>query len=194
VRCERYNGAHLKRIAIAGKNSCQLPQRERSIPAARRTIAYAPGIMSKFLQRLFGPKPSIQHAVFGRLILRQGKKGPYWMHDAYAAGELTITIETSEGQAPSAQQVAFFQRITGDLDATFRLVSERLIPTYERNLKRAFPSNWRDIFSLAGIRIPIDGNDRLSWGITFELRADNLGYLFTCYFEHGLIKHVGMDT
>lgn len=147
-----------------------------------------------FLKRLFGPKPSIDHPVFGKLTLLRGKKAPFWMHDSYTDEDPAISIETVNEDPPSEEQVLFYQRITGDLDATFALVASDIVPMFEKWMKRPFPSNWRAAFHFAGVGIPLRGNPNNPWDLTFELHLENKGFLFNCYFENGRVVHVGVDT
>lgn len=151
------------------------------------------GLMG-FIKRLFGSKPSLQHPVFGELTLHHGKMGPYWMHDSYSDDEPSISIDTVGAEPPSPQQVAFYQRITDDLDAAFANVAERVIPEYEKWLQTPFPKDWREAFMFAGVGVPIDGDEKQPWDIAFQLRTNNLGYLFTCSFEGGHLTHLGVDT
>jgi hypothetical protein len=150
--------------------------------------------MMGLFDRLFPPKPSIDHPVFGKISLLRGKNGPYWIHESFSDDEPTISIETKAAEPPSEQQVAFYRRFAGNQDAAFARVAERLAPRYENLLKRSFPENWREAFALAGLGIPYDGNERLPWEMSFQLLTDNKGFLFTCYFENGALVNVGMDT
>ena len=138
--------------------------------------------------------PSLSHPVFGELSLRQGKKGPYWMHDAYEKGDLAISIESRGGEPPSETQAHFYVSVTTDWDATFARVSNQLVPRYESYLRRPFPPEWRSAFMPAGLGVPINGSNDSPWCITFECVTDNAGYLFTCYFEGGLPSGVTVDT
>ena len=149
--------------------------------------------MSLF-NRVFGPKPSIEHPVFGKLTLLRGNKGPFWMHDSYTQDDPSISVGTVNEEPPSQKQVAFYQRITSDLDAAFAKVAPHVVPEYEKWMKRPFPNNWREAFLFAGIGVPLDGNGDNPWDLTFELRTDNKGFLFNCYFENGRVVHVGVDT
>ena len=148
----------------------------------------------KLFKRLFKSKPSIEHDVFGRLILEKGKKGPYWIHESYSSDDPTITIDVLADEPPSEAQVDFYEEIVSNLDQAFELVREKLVPEYERMLGAKWPDSWREIFVFAGIGIPVDGERSSDWDITFELVKDNYGYLFNCYFENGNIVHVGIDT
>jgi hypothetical protein len=148
----------------------------------------------RLLKRFFGAKPTIEHPVFGKLTLRQGKKAPYWMHDSYSDSDLAISVETTDEDPPSDDEVAFYNRIINDLDAAFEMVAPHVVPEYEKWMKRQFPSNWREAFQFAGIGIPLRGNGDNPWDLTFELRADKKGFLFNCYFENGHVVHIGIDT
>ncbi|WP_196161324.1 hypothetical protein [Reinekea sp. G2M2-21] len=148
----------------------------------------------KLLKSLFKAKPSIEHNVFGRLILENGKKGPYWIHESYSCDDPTITIDVLSSEPPSEAQVDFYKEIVSDLDQAFDLVRGKLVPEYESVLNAKFPDSWREVLVFAGIGIPCDGKRSSDWDITFELVKDNYGYLFNCYFESGNLIHVGIDT
>lgn len=138
--------------------------------------------------------PSLSHPVFGEISLIRGKKGQFWMHDAYEDGELTISIETRSSEEPSEAQVSFFKELTSDWNATFARASGQLIPRYEAFMKKSFPANWRSAFVPAGLNIPIDGATDEPWDVTFECTTDSCGFLFTCYFEKGQPIGVTVDT
>jgi hypothetical protein len=148
----------------------------------------------KLFKSLFTPKPTIDHEVFGKLILAKGKNGPYWIHESYSDDDPTISIETLSGNPPTDSQLEFYKNIVSDLDRTFGLVQEKLVPAYEQMLGTTFPECWQEVLIFAGVGIPVDGNSNLEWDLTFELTEGNLGYLFNCYFDNGSLVHVGVDT
>lgn len=152
--------------------------------------------MMKFLKRLWRGNEgvSIEHPTFGTLILRKGKKGHYWMHDAYLPDELTVSFDTEAANPPSNEQEAFYKAVVSDLDATFDKARNLLIPDYEKMMGVAFPMQWRSALRFAGLGVPLDGIGTNPWDITFECLTDNSGFLFTCYFEKGRPVAVTCDT
>ena len=55
--------------------------------------------LKRVIKKLFGSKaPPVNHPVFGDIILGEGKKGSYWLKEAYEDGELTIAIDTIGGK------------------------------------------------------------------------------------------------
>jgi hypothetical protein len=152
--------------------------------------------MIKFLKRLWSGDEgvSIEHPMVGTLILRKGKKGLYWMHDAYLPDELTVTFDTETANPPSNEQLAFYGAVINDLDAAFAKTKDLLIPRYEKMMGVAFPKQWRSALRFTGISVPLGGTDTNPWDITFECLTDNTGFLFTCYFENGCPVGVTCDT
>ena len=146
--------------------------------------------------RFLRPKPQIilDHLVFGKISLEQGKKESYWMHDAYGDDELSISIQTREDSPPTEQQVEFFERIINDQDQVFSRVARLIEPRYYDFFRTSLPANWREAFKLCGIGVPLDGSETNDWDVTFESLVDNTGFLFTCYFELGFPVHVTVDT
>jgi hypothetical protein len=117
------------------------------------------------------------------------------MHDTYNEVEVALSVQTTGEQPPTVAQLAFYERIVGDLDSIFAKVADHLVPQYEAYLRsRQFPEKWSDALALVGVGIPLDGNEDHPWDVTFRLKTDNLGYLFTCYFERGCVVGVGVDT
>ncbi len=148
-----------------------------------------------FKRLLFGTPPvSLDHPVFGRLTLQRGKRGPYWMHDAYSDDELSISIETIGVEPPSEEQVVFFKTVTGNWDSMFRRVSQDVIDRYQSYVGKPFPEHWRAALQPGGIGVPLAGDETKPWDITFVCVTDNLGYLFNCWFEGGEFKGVSVDT
>ena len=138
--------------------------------------------------------PTLSHPVFGEISLHRGKKGPYWMHEAYERGDLTISIESRTGEPPSEAQVHFYVALTTDWNATYERVSSLLVPRYEQFLRKPFPTEWQSALIPAGVGVPIDGSNDNPWDVTFECITDDLGYLLTCYFEGGSPSGVTLDT
>jgi hypothetical protein len=150
----------------------------------------------KLLKRFLLARPmlSLDHPIFGRLTLRIGKLGPYWMHEAYSNHELTITIRTVGVEPPSEAQVSFFKEVTGDWDAMFQRVSVEVIAKYQSYVRKPFPERWQSALHPGGIAVPIAGNVADPWNVTFVCTTGNLGYLFNCWFENDKLEAVTVDT
>ena len=148
-----------------------------------------------FKRLLFGTPPlTLEHPILGRLTLLHGKRGPYWMKDAYSDDELSISIETVSVEPPSEEQVVFFQTVTGDWDAVFQRVSQDVINKYRSYVRKPFPERWRTALQPGGIGVPLAGDETAAWDITFVCVTDDLGYLFNCWFEGGELRRVSVDT
>ncbi|WP_296873535.1 hypothetical protein [Tibeticola sp.] len=152
--------------------------------------------MLRFIRRLLDSKakPKIAHPVLGPLQLEQGKRGPYWLREAYADGELTLSID-AEGEAePTEAQVAFFNWINSDLESIYSQVAPELSSRHQGMQRKPVDADWHKTFRLVGISVPSDGNKLAPWDITFECLTDNSGNLYTCYFERGALANVSVDT
>jgi hypothetical protein len=152
--------------------------------------------MLRDLKRLlFGTTvPYIEHPVFGRLYWCPGRRGPFWMHDADTDDDLAISITATQTEPPSQAQVSFYQGVIANVDAAFQEMAPLLIDRYEKGLGRPFPAQWRTAFKFAGMGVPVDGKRTNDWDIAFTLLTDDLGYIFTCYYENGVPAKVSMDT
>jgi len=153
--------------------------------------------MFQRLRKLFQskPVPKVSHPIFGELLLNQGANGPYWLHEAFEdTGGVTISIETRVGELPTEQQVRFYQEITGDEQAMYERVRARLSAEHEKMHRKIVPSDWRLAFKLAGIGVPLDGDILNPWDIAYECLTDRTRFLYTCYFEDGVLSHVSVDT
>jgi len=148
------------------------------------------------LRKLIRPKPKVKflHPVFGELLLEQGAKGPYWLHEALSDGDLAISIDTTGDEAPTGSQVSFYRQIIGDQDAAYRLVQAALASEHEKLQGRSAAIVWKETFRLAGIGVPLNGAMSNRWDMTFECLTDNCGFLYTCYFESGVLARIGVDT
>jgi hypothetical protein len=148
------------------------------------------------LRQFLSPKQkqTIQHDVFGVLLLKKGKAGPYWLHEAYADDELAISIDAIGDAIPTEPQVKFYRDVVDDVDATYTRVSKYLARDHQKMHRKPVAADWRQTFRLGGIHIPQDGNRLLPWEITFECLTDRTGFLYTCHFENDVVVHVSIDT
>ncbi len=140
------------------------------------------------------PQVALDHPVFGKISLEQGKRGPYWMHDAYGDNELAISIETQGDLHPTDQQVEFFERIVNDPDQVFSRAAHLIAPKYHDFFRAPLPENWRESFRLCGAGVPLGGLEANDWDISFESLVNNTGFIFTCHYEQGVPVHVSVDT
>jgi hypothetical protein len=150
----------------------------------------------KFVRALFESKPKakIVHPVLGELRLEQGAKGPYWLREAHQDGELTLCVDTGGEVPPSEAQAEFFRWVTEDLESIYLTVASGLALRHQGMQRKPVAQEWRQTFRLASLDVPLDGNRKLPWDLTFECLTDNSGNLYTCHFENGLLAHVSVDT
>jgi len=94
---------------------------------------------------------------------------------------------------PSDGPVAFAKSILGDLDRAFAMAAPVLVMEYEARSERKVPSRWREAFRFEGLTVPVGGDDRNSWDVSFLDLLDPAGHHWTCYFEGGVPRNVTMD-
>ena len=153
--------------------------------------------MKAFLKRLLvgTPARTIEHPIFGRATLVETKSGAYWEAEPELNGEaIGVGIDTASGEEPTTEQVRFYREITRDLTAAFARAAPAIEDRYREWEGKPLPPDWRAVFKFAGLSIPVNGDDKLSWDIAFDClagRAD--GHMFTCYFENGSPVGVSVD-
>ncbi|HXU92986.1 MAG TPA: hypothetical protein VFP33_04955 [Gallionella sp.] len=152
--------------------------------------------MLKFIRGLFESKPKIKiaHPILGELQLEQGAKSPYWLREAYHDGELTFCVDTVGEDLPSDAQAKFFLWVTESLESIYQEVASDLAVQHQGMQRKPVNANWRQTFRLASFDVPLEGDKRLPWELTFECLTDNSGNLYTCHFENGSLAHVSVDT
>lgn len=152
--------------------------------------------MLKFVRALFESKPKakIAHPVLGELELQNGAKGSYWLREAYHDGELTLCVDAVGEAPPTEAQADFFRWVTGDLESIYQTVAAELALRHEGMQRKPVTADWRQTFRLASLDVPLDGNRKLPWDLTFECLTDNSGNLYTCHFENGLLLQISLDT
>lgn len=149
-----------------------------------------------FLSRLlFGEPPRrIEHPVFGEALLMPAKQGSYWEVETEVEGKpFTVAIETTGDQEPSQAQTEFFKRFANDPDLAFARAAALLIPEYVKWAREPFPPNWREGFVFTGMSVPLGGDERNPWDLSFECLKDRGGHLFTCTFENGQPRELQVD-
>ena len=150
------------------------------------------GLLSRLL---FGKPPHrIEHPVFGEALLMSAKQGSYWEVETDVAGKpFTVVIETTDDQEPSQAQAEFFKKFTDDPDMAFSRASVLLVPEYVKWAREPFPTKWRDGFAFTGMSVPLDGDERNPWDLSFECLKNRHGHLFTCTFENGQPTDLHVD-
>jgi hypothetical protein len=150
----------------------------------------------KFFRRLLEAKPKtkIVHPILGELELERGAKGPYWLREAYHDEELTLCVDTVGDLPPSEAQAEFFLWVTESLESIYLAVAPDLAVRHQGMQRKPVDADGRRTFRLASLDVPLEGNKRLAWEITFECLTDNSGNLYTCHFEGGSLAHVSVDT
>ena len=109
-------------------------------------------------------------------------------------GGISISIDTRGAEEPTQEQVEFYRRLTSDLDRTLQPALSELARRYREFHRRELPGDWRQAFKLAGVGVPLNGDGNLEWDVALECLTGNSQFLYTCYFEHGALSHVSVDT
>jgi hypothetical protein len=153
--------------------------------------------MRKLFSKLFRREPqlTLNHAYFGRLLFVRGADTAA----NYGEGELAVpglpekvglTIPARES-GPSEAQVHFCRSLLGDFDALFTRCRPVFEGKFEEWTQKAFPSHWREDFSLVGLGLPVGGDELRPWDVTYFVEAAN--HYFTAYFENGTATYLTID-
>jgi hypothetical protein len=100
------------------------------------------------------PQLTLNHAYFGRLLFIRSANAAshYWEGELAVVGlpeKVGLTIPAPES-GPSEAQVHFCRALLGDLDALFTRCKPVFEGKFEEWTQQAFPSHWREDFSLSG--------------------------------------------
>lgn len=127
-------------------------------------------------------------------IFFRSKRGSYWEAGvAQSGGDFSVSIEAPDESEPTGQQVSFFQKFYKNQTFAFDVAAPLLVPEYEKWCRRSFPVDWRDAFKFVGMTVPVDGDPKRPWDLSFDCLHDAAGHQFTCYFEHGKPVSVSID-
>ena len=91
------------------------------------------------------------------------------------------------------KQVEFFQRFAHALDDAFEFARPLLVRANETWMREPVPANWREALECVGLTVPIDGDERQPWDISFDCLKDRDGHMFTCHIEDGRPSYVTID-
>ena len=140
---------------------------------------------------LFGRKRTVlEHPFFGRLTLMPGG---YWEGELVVPGaaEKVGLVVPAPPAGPSEEQERFCRSLIGDLDALFRRCRPVFEDDFEEWTGMAFPSDWREEFSLVGLGLPLSGDESRPWDVCYFVDAAN--HYFTAYFEDGRPSYLTVD-
>jgi hypothetical protein len=148
---------------------------------------------SKLLSR--EPQLTLNHSYFGRLLFIRGTNAAsnYWEGELAVLGlpeKVGLTIPAPES-GPSEAQVHFCRSLLGDLEALFTRCKPVFEGKFEEWTQKAFPSHWREDFSLVGLGLPVGGDEMRPWDVTYFVEAAN--HYFTASFENGTATHLTID-
>ncbi|MBK6616682.1 hypothetical protein [Ottowia sp.] len=151
--------------------------------------------MGIFKRLLFGKPPlRITVPVLGECLLMETKRGSYWeVETEVSTKPFTLMIETTGSAAPTTLQVAFFKQFCEAPTMAFHRAKGLLVPGYEDWTRQQFPQRWEDAFDFVGMTVPLDGNERNPWDLSFECLRDRGRHHFCCTFEQGNPKSLQID-
>jgi hypothetical protein len=136
-------------------------------------------------------KQELDHPYFGRLLFVP--RGGYWEAELVVEGmpeKVGLVVPAGES-GPAAAQAELCRGLLADLDGLFA----RCRPVFEGDFEswtgKAFPSEWRDEFSLVGLGLPAEGDMMRPWDVCYFVDAAN--HYFTAYFEGGTASYLTVD-
>ncbi len=134
------------------------------------------------------------HPLFGPMELNRIRGEESWDAESVSIGGRTVAayFRTSESRLPSEAQIRFLRDTIGSLDATFKKAEAVLAPAYEE-IYGSFAGSLSEIFELAGVEVPLDGNPSNPWMLQFETLSGRYA-LFTVYFRDGAAVDFQLDT
>lgn len=154
--------------------------------------------MLKILKNIIGmgKTKEMQHPYFGHLKYIKSKSYPY----CYWEGTKTMTKQSAlialrihaDEQGPSREQETFFREIIRDLNPIVHNFSEIVKPHFEVWTQKDYADNFLKEFVCTGMNIPINGNRKNDWEITFTQISDS-NFVFSVFFENGSAVNTDLD-
>ncbi len=136
------------------------------------------------------------HHYFGEMVYYGFKKNNngYWECEvACEGGTVFVGIDSPTETPPTSAHVEFVQSIIKDVDVAFALTQSKIVEMFEDFCETPFPKEWRKVFVLTGIFIPLNADRINNWELSFECLVDKDGHTFTCYFENNIPVGVSVD-
>lgn len=125
------------------------------------------------------------HGDEARELLGSGDRG---LHKALYADD-----RDNRKCSANDSQVAFFKQFCEAPTMAFHRAKGLLVPGYEDWTRQQFPQRWEDAFDFVGMTVPLDGNERNPWDLSFECLRDRGRHHFCCTFEQGNPKSLQID-
>lgn len=154
--------------------------------------------MLKSVKKIFGAGKSKQmdHPYFGHLhfFKPKGSQHPYWQGEIRPVSQtfaITIRIHADE-QGPTREQDKFLRRIVSDPDSLVPLFSDLVKPHFERWCQKTYADHFLKEFECTGLLIPMDGDQKKDWAITFTRISDG-DFVFSVFFENGVAINTDLD-
>jgi hypothetical protein len=136
------------------------------------------------------------HPYFGEMTYYGFKKNNngYWECEVeFEGGYLSVIINSPDEVLPTINHEEFVKSILNDMDKTFAKIKSLMYSTFENWKELEITDDWRKVFELSAIEVPLDCNPLNNWDIGFECLLDKDGHYFTCYFENGIPTGVSVD-
>ena len=135
------------------------------------------------------------HPYFGAMVYfgSVDRAASYWEAELPAPGQskkIGVTMwGTTTGPTPSEED--FCRATLSDLDALFERCKVAFEPVFSKWAKRAFPTAWREAFTLDGFEVPADGDATKPWSICYFVEP--AGHYFTAQLDRGEVFNVEVD-
>jgi hypothetical protein len=105
--------------------------------------------------------------------------------------KFSVTLKgTSEGPEPSEE--LFCRAVLADLDKLFFKCRDAFQHEFPTWAKGPFPSEWRKVFVLDGLSVPLHGDANAAWDVCYFVEP--AGHYFTAKFESDRVVQVLIDS
>jgi hypothetical protein len=155
--------------------------------------------MFKFLKNIIGmgKTKEMYHPYFGHLLFFKSTSPQrcYWEGSKTIdeqTASITIHIHAKE-IGPSPEQERFFKKIVSNLDSLVLHFSDLVKPHFETWCQKDYADHFLKEFECTGLHIPINGNEKNEWEITFA-RISDQNFVFIVFFENGVAVNTDLDS
>lgn len=136
------------------------------------------------------------HPYFGDMVLFafRDSDASYWEAEIDCEGQpITVHIDAPDRREPSDSHVQFAQQIVSAPEHAFAQAAPLLAPEFERWHAKPLPTDWRTALRFTGFTVPVDGDGRNEWELSYESLWESRPHL-TCRFVGGKPESVTIDT
>lgn len=143
-----------------------------------------------------GKTKELHHGYFGHLHFFKSKSPQYCYWEGVKTiqrqtASITIRIRADE-QGPLPEQEEFFKKTISNLDALVLYFSNLVKPHFEIWCQKDYAEHFLKEFECTGMHIPISGNKKNDWEVTFT-RISDKNFAFSIFFENGVAVNTDLD-